>query len=94
MAFPNLKKIATTFVGFLFCHLAAMGQTLSSNLLNLNSGGVIYDIVEMPAINCYVVVGDFTHVNGVARNKVALVNRTYFTVSSICLLYTSDAADE
>lgn len=43
--------------------------------LDLNPGGVIYSVIDDPYHNCYIVAGDFTSINGVAKDKFAFINK-------------------
>lgn len=61
---------------------SCFSQVLKTTSLNLNSGGVIHDVAYIAPMNAYVVVGRFSSIGGTARNNVAFINATNFTVMS------------
>ena len=86
---PRLKiKLLVPVFTFLLSVITSYGQTLKFTNLNLNSGGVIYDVADVPLINCYVVVGDFTEIGGVTGfSNIAFIDKDDFTVN---VLYTTN----
>ncbi len=60
--------------------LLGRAQVLKTTSLNLNATGRIYDVVYIPNVNSYAIVGEFTTVNGFARKNFAFINATSFTV--------------
>lgn len=65
----------------LFC-LFGNAQVLKTTNLNLSTNGRIYDVEYIPSANVYVVVGEFTTINGVARRNMAFLNGSFFNVLS------------
>lgn len=62
------------------------GQILKTTNLDLNSGGIIYDVDYVPLIDCYVVVGSFTSIGtGVDQvsglSNIAFINKSDFKVN-------------
>lgn len=53
---------------------SATAQTLKTTNLNLNAGGVIHDVAFDDYYNAYVVVGNFTSINGQLRNNLAFID--------------------
>ena len=49
--------------------LCAYGQSLHEVTLDLNVGGEVYDVTYDGTKDVYVVVGDFTSIQGQARKK-------------------------
>jgi len=74
-----LKSIILLWTTLLFSTIG-ISQTLKTTSLNLNPGGVIHDVVYIAPMNAYVVVGRFSSIGGTARNNVAFINATNFTV--------------
>ena len=75
------------FLGFkiivLFCVFTfqSNSQSLMNVNLDLNPGGVIYDVAETPT--CYIVVGDFTGIAGTSDfHNIAFLNKTDLTVNN------------
>jgi hypothetical protein len=52
------------------------GQILSSLKIDLDPGGKIYDVINIPAFDCYMIVGSFDSVNHIARKKLAFLDRS------------------
>ena len=52
------------------------GQELIATSLNLDAGASVFDVVDIPPLNCYLIVGDFNEVNGVPRKKLAFLDKT------------------
>ncbi len=70
---------------FLFVSLFSVegrGQVLDNANLNLNSGGYINDVTYDSYRNYYIVVGNFTTVNGFARKNIAFLNGTTLAVET------------
>lgn len=55
-------------------------QTLKTDNIDVNSGGVVYDIIYDEYSNAYIVVGDFTSVQGIPRNNLAMIDASTFLV--------------
>lgn len=68
-------------------------QVLETTALNLNPGGVIYDVADDPYHNCYIIVGDFSTINGVNRKNVAFINKSDFSLNTSSFLNTITAID-
>lgn len=51
------------------------GQELIATSLNLDPGASIFDVVDIPPLNCYLIVGDFNEVNGIPRKKLAFLDK-------------------
>ncbi|XOV68568.1 MAG: hypothetical protein ACFHU9_05190 [Fluviicola sp.] len=73
----------TLFVLFIISGLTGSAQTLKTDNLDLNPGGVVYDIVYDEINDDYIVAGDFTSIQGVARQNLAIIDAATFTVSAI-----------
>lgn len=73
-----LKVILFLFFAFYSCAVSA--QTLKTSNFTLNTGGAIYDVAYDSYYNAYIVVGNFTTINGQARNNLAFINADDFTV--------------
>jgi len=76
------QKIGLLFVCLIVFAVEGKGQVLQTTNLNLNTGGVIYDVCDDPYHNCYIVVGDFTHINAIPVNNIAFINKSDFTVNT------------
>lgn len=50
--------------------------------ITVSTGGRVYDVENIPEMNAYVVVGDFDSINGVARNNIALIDKTTYAVKN------------
>ncbi len=61
---------------FLFFSIAGVSysQILRNVSLNLNAGGEVFDAVYIPNIKRYLIVGNFSSVNGVTRPRHAFLN--------------------
>src|SRR3989344_2824396 len=66
---------------FFLC-LSGKTQVLKTTNLNLSTNGCIYDVEYIASANVYVVVGEFTTINGVARRNMAFLNGSFFNVLS------------
>ncbi|MES2555566.1 MAG: hypothetical protein V4604_05405 [Bacteroidota bacterium] len=66
----------------LFICFSGNAQVLKTTNLNLSTNGRIYDVEYIPSANVYVVVGEFTTINGVARRNMAFLNGSFFNVLS------------
>lgn len=71
-----------TILILLFCYNFGYSQVLKNVPLNLNAGGAVYDVVYDNYLNAYIIVGDFTSVNGQARNNIAFINANNFSLIS------------
>jgi hypothetical protein len=60
----------------------SFGQILKNTSLNLNAGGVIHDVVYDSYYDAYIVVGDFTSINGQPRNNLAFIDANTMNVMS------------
>lgn len=89
---PNILKYLNVVILFLMIQNAKAQGLIASNL-NLNPGGVINDVAFDKYNNVYIVVGDFTSINGVARQNIAFINAANFTVNSSSNLNVIDAID-
>lgn len=63
-----------------------MCQQLLSTSLDLNSGGVIYDVVYDKTHNGYFVVGNFSSIGGVPVQNIAFINESDYTVNTAAYL--------
>lgn len=52
----------------------SFGQILKTTDLNLNTGGVIHDVVYDSYYDAYIVVGDFDFINNEPRNNLAFID--------------------
>jgi hypothetical protein len=86
--YPLVVFVLLTGSGFY-----ASAQVLVNQALNLNAGGVIYDIAEDDFHNCYVVVGDFTSINAVPVKNIAFLNKADLTLNTMTQLNTVTGMD-
>ena len=78
---PNITKyLITIFFGLL--SLNGVSQEVIQVPIELNDGGVVYDVAHDKYNDLYVVVGDFTSVNGLPRNNYVLLNEDDFSVNT------------
>lgn len=68
-----MKKL-TLFLVVLLINLSANAQVLLPTNLILNSGGVIHDVAYDSYYDAYIVVGNFTTINGQPRNNLAFID--------------------
>src|SRR5690606_16754695 len=61
--------------------------------LNINSGGIIYDVEHDPHNNVYILVGDFNSIGGISVNNIAFVNDQTFAVDTSYKLNVIQAID-
>lgn len=59
---------------------SAQGQILKTTNLNLNTGGVIHDVAYDSYYDAYIVVGNFTSINGQPRNSLAFIDANTYAV--------------
>ncbi len=88
----NIKKPLNLFISLLLPVLC-QGQILISDLLNLNAGGVVYDVAYDQVYNGYYIVGNFTTVNGSPRKNICFLNESDFTVSAASYVNPITAMD-
>lgn len=69
---------------------SAKSQVLMDTDLDLNPGGAIYDVAYDSYLDAYIVVGDFTHVNGQPRNNLAIIDAQDMTLSTTELINSID----
>ena len=62
--------------------MCAYGQSLHDVTLDLNSGGEVYDVAFDDSRNLYIIVGDFTSVQGQLRNNFALIDASTLQVTN------------
>ncbi len=74
-----MRNVLLFILSILFA-FEANSQVLKNTNLNLNAGGVIYDVAYDSYYDAYVVVGDFTSINGQARNNLAFVDANTLAV--------------
>jgi hypothetical protein len=67
-----MKQLLTLL--FLLICATGFSQILKNTNLNLNAGGVIYDVAYDSYYDAYVVVGDFSSINGQPRNNLAFID--------------------
>lgn len=67
-------KKALIFLIVLFSGWRLYAQVLNSNHLDLLANEEIFDMTYVPALSQYMIVGNFTSINGQACSKVAFVN--------------------
>ena len=89
---PKLTTLIVFVVALLFS-FASGAQILKNSTpalnVNLNSGGVVYDVDYDSFYNAYVIVGNFNSINGVTRNNFAFIDAntlavlTYNPITSI-----------
>lgn len=72
----TMPKLTTLIVIFACTILscAARAQILKNSNLNLNAGGVIYDVDYNSITKTYAVVGKFTSVNGIAVSNIFFID--------------------
>lgn len=77
------------FVLVLTCLISnsmSYGQIRKIADLDLNPGGVIYDVADVPVIDCYVVVGDFntigTGLEEVDVTNIAFIDKSDFSINT------------
>ena len=75
-------RLLFSFLLLLITAPQAKAQTLKTTNLNLNAGGVIHDVAYDEYYDAYVVVGNFTSINGQARNNLAFIDATTYAVMS------------
>jgi len=76
-----IKKLLITCYLFLLSTFSHE-QILSSANLDLNPGGVIYDVAYDSYTNSYIVVGDFISINGFPRFNMAFIDANTLTVKT------------
>jgi hypothetical protein len=57
-------------------------QALIDRILDLNPGGVIYDVAYDDENDLYILVGDFTSIDGEFVQNIAFINATDYTVNT------------
>ena len=65
---------------------STQSQVLCTANINLAPGEVIHDVEFDPYHNCYIVVGNFTSINGINRKNIAFLNAHDLTVSTASYL--------
>lgn len=82
---PNIVKGFYIIFFSLFLSISGSGQILLNTNINLNAGGQIYDAEYIELHDIYIIVGDFSSVDGQTRNNIAfldgnlvLINDVYF----------------
>jgi len=76
------QKIGLLFVCLIAFAVEGNGQVLVTANLNLSTGGYINDVVYDPYHDCYIVVGNFTTINSIARKNIAFINASNLTVNT------------
>ena len=76
-----MKNYLFTFLMLLGPYVSS-AQILKNVNLDLNSGGVVHDVAFDSFRNVYVVVGEFTSVQGQSRNNIAFIDASNFTVTA------------
>ncbi len=74
-----MKRFLTILI-FTCLSTVTYSQVLKNTNLNLNAGGVIYDVAYDSYYDAYVVVGEFTSINGQTRNNLAFVDASTFSL--------------
>lgn len=72
----------TLFFVLVFFSVSGFTQTLKTDLLDLNAGGTVYDVIYDELKDQYIVAGDFTSIQGVARQNLAIIDASTFTVAA------------
>lgn len=75
-----------------FFSVVSNAQTLKTTSLNLSTNGRIYDVAYIPTVNAYVVVGEFTTINGISRRNFAYLNGNNLSVIAGNPITTIDGA--
>ncbi len=75
-------KIFLSFIMFFFLLGNVHGQTLSNVTLDLNPGGEVYDVAYDSFRDLYIVVGDFTSIQGQARSNFAIIDASTLQVTN------------
>jgi hypothetical protein len=88
--FRILFKIFFVILVFLVAAKKNYSQQLTAYTLNLNSGGVVYDVALDSVRNQYLVVGNFTSINGQSRNNLAFIDASTFAVLSTNIISSID----
>ncbi|MCB0479483.1 MAG: hypothetical protein KDC84_15045, partial [Crocinitomicaceae bacterium] len=70
--------LITTF----FLTLVNYAQQLTNYAFNLNSGGYITDVAYFEPTNSYIVVGNFTSINGIPRKNIAFINSSLSSIQA------------
>jgi hypothetical protein len=76
------RKYSMVFLFFSLFSVEGNGQVLTNANLNLNSGGYINDAIYDPYHDCYIVVGNFTTINGISKKNLAFLDKTTLAVLS------------
>lgn len=82
MVLSKFKKIGFFFMLLIAFAVEGKGQILVTPTINLNVGGAIYDVVDNPFHDCFIIVGSFTSVNGIPANKIAFLDKTNLSVKT------------
>ncbi len=75
-----MKNLIVLFL-LLICS-TAHGQILKTANLNLNTGGVIHDVVYDSYSQCYIVVGNFISINGTPRTNIAFIKASDYSIAA------------
>lgn len=76
-----MNRLLLTLFGCLY-FFGINAQTLKTDNIDLNPGGIVYDIAYDEYSNAFIVVGSFTSINGVARTNLAMIDATTYTVQT------------
>ncbi len=77
-----MRELTLFFLLFL-SSVSGYAQTLKTDNLDLNPGGRVYDVIYDAINDDYIVAGEFTSIQGVARQNLAIIDAATFTVSPI-----------
>ncbi|MEX1191469.1 MAG: hypothetical protein WEA99_05805 [Brumimicrobium sp.] len=77
---PNLKNNLSVLTFMLIFFQFSYSQVLKNVDLDLNPGGAIYDVAYDSYLDAYIVVGDFTEIQGLSINNIAFVDAETFDV--------------
>jgi len=81
MASKHLLKYFILFLGIAIS-LKGVSQVLDNANLNLNPGGYINDVIYDQAHNSYIIVGNFTQINGINRLNLAFIDASTMAVKT------------
>lgn len=81
-----MLKLISSIVLLILC-FRGNAQLLSNAPIDLTAGGEVFDMAYVPSLNEYLIVGNFTQINGQPRSKVAFLQADG-TLSSHVLPWT------
>lgn len=67
-------KNLSTLISIFFLGFIAFGQQQRNVVLSLNANQEVLDVAYLTSSSNYIIVGDFTHINGQVRNHIAFLD--------------------